>query len=279
LDVDNLGRIFSTGLAEGDRTLSRKASLSRQFSLFFKYHINGVLDINRKDGYETFLRVDSSNRRGTASRAGRSLSLVYSGGDDVFVIGHWLDCLEAAFDVNEAFHRFTGNPGITVSGGFALGDVHQPVYRFAEESGEDLDAAKAGGRNAIRFLGGTFRWVEAVDIIRLVRGEILPLLSLGDSSLVVPAGSFAKGFLFRLLVLIRSHTREKVWILPKAAYLAGRNGPNLSWLEKNGKAREAWMALRNRLFSLEDKGHRKLETALVWTLMMLRKGGGQDDTL
>lgn len=273
MDVDNLGRMFSTGLSEGDRTFSRKASLSRQFSLFFKYHINGILDIDKKDGYESLLRIDSAGRSEVGMRTGRALSLVYAGGDDVFIIGQWLDCLEAAFDVNEAFHRFTGNPGITLSGGFALGDVHLPVYRFADDSGKAVARAKANGRDAIDFLGGTFRWSESEEVIRLMRREILPLLTMGASCLEVPTGSFAKGFLYRLLALIRSHAKEKEWVLPKAAYLAGRNGPALNWLEKNGGAREAWMALRDRLFSLRDEGHRKLETALVWTLMMLRKGG------
>lgn len=273
MDVDHLGKMFSTGLSEGERTFSRKASLSRQFTLFFKYHINGVLDINRKDGYESLLRMDSAGRRGKGTQTLRALSLVYAGGDDIFIIGQWLDCLEAAFDINEAFHRFTGNPGITLSGGFALGDVHLPVYRFADDSGKAVARAKSNGRDAIDFLGGTFRWSESEEVIRLIRWEILPLLTMGNSCLEVPSGSFAKGFLYRLLALIRSYGKEKEWVLPKAAYLAGRNGPAINWLEKNGGAREAWMALRDRLFSLRDEGHRKLETALVWTLMMLRKGG------
>lgn len=223
MDVDHLGRIFSVGLSEGDRSFSRKSSLSRQLSLFFKYHVNGVLDLRRKEGYENLPRTDSAGRREKIPRIGRAITLVYSGGDDIFLIGQWLDCLELAFDINESFHRFTGNPEITLSGGFALGDAHHPVYRFADDSGDALTRAKAGGGDALDFFSQTFKWPEAKEVINLIRKEILPLLTTGPSCLEVPAGSFAKGFLYKLLVLARNHKKENIWILPKAAYLAGRN--------------------------------------------------------
>lgn len=277
MDVDHLGKIFSGGLPEGDRSFSRKASLSRQFSHFFKYHINGILGSYPKNGYEILHQTDLAGRSMTGQKTVRGVSLVYSGGDDLFLIGQWLDCIEAAFDINEAFHRFTGNPNLTLSGGVVVKEAHHPIYRFAKDAGEAVSAAKLKGRNSINFFNQTFAWVDGKEVIDLISKEILPLLETGPESLRVPGGSFSKGFLYRLLALVRDFEREKHWVLPKAAYLAGRNGPNLGWLEINRKAREAWMAMKNRIFQLQTKeATQKLEAAIVWTLMMLRKGEGYE---
>lgn len=273
MDVDHLGKIFSEGLSEGDRSFSRKASLSRQFSYFFKYHVNGILGGYKKNGYEILPRIDVAGRSMEGQETLRGLSLVYSGGDDLFLIGQWLDCLEAAFDIHEAFHRFTGNPNLTLSGGVAISEAHHPIYRFAKDAGEAVTTAKSKGRNSINFFNKTFVWSEGKGVIHLIKEEIFPLLQAGADRLEIPAGSFSKGFLYRLLALVRDFGKEGQWILPKAAYLAGRNGPNSGWLEKYLTAREAWVALKNRIFQLQrEENLKKLEAAIIWTLMMLRKG-------
>ncbi len=63
-DVDNLGQTFVSGFEGEYSTLSRTATLSRSLSLFFKYHINQLLE-------------------------GCNATIVYSGGDDIFLVGAW----------------------------------------------------------------------------------------------------------------------------------------------------------------------------------------------
>jgi CRISPR-associated protein Csm1 len=271
VDVDRLGDIFQRGLPEGDRTFSRLASLSRYLSLFFKYHLNGILG-PPENGYEKLTRTSLAGRR----IAGRGLSLVYSGGDDLFLVGRWLDVLEASFDIRDAFLRFTGNPEITLSGGFTVESPEYPIHRFAEDAGEAESQAKSKGRNALCLIKGPFQWGEADEIRKIVQEEIGPLLGIGESSLVIPEGSFSKGFLYRLLALVRAMGKEEAWIAPKIAYLAGRNGPDRRWLEENRSGAEGWMRLKNRLFRLpERRDFEILEEALLWVLMMMRKGGGK----
>jgi CRISPR-associated protein Csm1 len=76
-DVDNLGSTFVSGFkATGSgryETLSRTATLSRQLSLFFKLHLNSIL----ADGQSKFF-----SNGGT-----RNICVVYSGGDDIFLVG------------------------------------------------------------------------------------------------------------------------------------------------------------------------------------------------
>lgn len=86
MDVDNLGQAFIAGFEQPDQTdpvqrmkyvnLFRAAAFSRQMSLFFKYHINGLLQ-------------------------GLCVSIVYAGGDDVFLVGAWNHTLQAALRIQK----------------------------------------------------------------------------------------------------------------------------------------------------------------------------------
>ncbi|GHV27414.1 type III-A CRISPR-associated protein Cas10/Csm1 [Synergistales bacterium] len=127
-DVDNLGRTFCSGFRSPYNTISRTAALSRQLSMFFKYHINDILS------------------RGTYSLGGdapapRSAVIVYSGGDDLFIVGAWNECVEFALDLTEAFSRYTQGT-LTLSAGIGMFGHSHPVKRMAEDSGELEDAAK-----------------------------------------------------------------------------------------------------------------------------------------
>lgn len=85
-DVDNLGTTFVYGFQRknGDgkyATLSRAATLSRQLSLFFKCYINELLE-----------------------KEERKVAIVYSGGDDVFLVGAWNDVIAACVDLKKLWN-------------------------------------------------------------------------------------------------------------------------------------------------------------------------------
>lgn len=278
MDVDRLGRIFSSGLQEGDRTFSRTASLSRHFSLFFKYHLNGILQLDSKEGYE---RIDRTRLAGGARKGQRLASIVYSGGDDVFIIGHWLDVLEAAYDIHTAFSNLTANPSITLSAGLAFAEPHHPVYRFAKDAGDAEDQAKNAGRDSLTVFGQALPWLHAEDMRNMLNNEILPLLDPGNTALGVPKGSVSRGFFHRVLALVSPFVRktgqtamtERFWLLPKVAYLVGRVGPSKEFLGRYDGVKRAWISLRDRLLSQpEEQNLRKINGAVIWTLMMMRKG-------
>lgn len=274
MDVDRLGRIFSLGLPQGERTFSLTASLSRHLSLFFKFHLNGVLRGVPPYPPRTRLagRPDGS----------RLLTVVYSGGDDLFLIGHWLDVLEAALDIHSAFAAFTANPYLTVSAGMAVGSAHEPVYRLADAAGDAEDRAKGDrregqkivpGRRAFTLLGTqTFPWsdTQRPDIAKVLEavGLLEPFVTVDNSSLKSRSGGPAKGFYYKLLQLVRRQRRDGVWVLPKLAYLFGRTRVADS-LEKH------WSDLRHYIFSSKAQGWRHIEAALLILLMMMREGGSQ----
>jgi CRISPR-associated protein Csm1 len=259
LDVDHLGRIFSASVPPGERTFSRMASLSRQLSLFFKYYLNSVLEC-RESYPPPFRAVDRGGER--------RVSVVYSGGDDLFLIGHWLDVTEAAVDIRNAFTRFTANPYITVSAGIALGDSNDPVYRLAEEAGHAEQLAKNNGRCSITlFNNQTMRWDASKDVLDLVQllsgfGQLL------QERLSLPPGSLPMSVLYHLLTLVREHREQNVWIMPKLAYLFGRFTPKAEYGAR-------WQKLNAYVFS-NSANWQHLEVALLWNLMMIRKGGNQN---
>jgi CRISPR-associated protein Csm1 len=125
-DVDHLGQVFSRGLGDR-RSLARAAALSRMMDAFFSGFLPFRLERDFKHVYT-----------------------VYAGGDDLFLLGPWLDILQLAGALREDFRRFVGkSPHVTLSAGVALFDPRTPVARAAKEADERLDRAKDDGRDRV----------------------------------------------------------------------------------------------------------------------------------
>jgi CRISPR-associated protein Csm1 len=264
MDVDHLGLVFSRSMALEDDTLARKASLSRQFSLFFKYHLDGVLAAGIR-GYEQF-RTNLPGRTVTE----RQLAVIYAGGDDLFILGHWLDVLEAGLDINRAFGRFTANPYITLSGGLVVAPVRTPIYRWADWASDaegEAKGARGEEKNCLGLGSGkVFPWKDLEQGVLPVLMDVQGLLGrMPDRLAPLPEG-VGTGFFYRLLQLCRDSRRHGVLKLPVLAWIFGRQRlrrPDLAG---------AWQRLKNYMFST-NLDWQCLETALLWTLMMMRKGG------
>ncbi len=140
MDVDNLGRIFSEGLPEDKRSLSRYATLSRFMSHFFKNCIRLIAE--RDEQVVSLLK----NLPKLADNGKRNLVVVYSGGDDLFIVGAWNDVFEIAFEIRKLFGEYVGwNPNLTISAGFAIFDPKYPLYRMAKITNDRLEKAKEEG--------------------------------------------------------------------------------------------------------------------------------------
>ncbi len=134
MDVDSLGFVFGMGL--GDRkSLSRLATLSREMDLFFQGYINKLA--REHEMYVT-----------------------YSGGDDLFMVGSWVNALSFAQAVRKDFERFgCRNPNLSISGGIHLCKEHFPINRAAEQCAQAEEAAKSyEGKDAIHIFGRTVSW-------------------------------------------------------------------------------------------------------------------------
>ena len=122
MDVDNLGHIFQQGIAPERATLSRFAALSRSFDFFFSGYLN------------TIWRETDPDRS----------FIVYSGGDDVFIVGSWDVTIRLAERIREGFREFTCyNSSFSLSGGIAIVSSKFPIMKGAEESAVEESAAKS----------------------------------------------------------------------------------------------------------------------------------------
>lgn len=145
MDVDDLGKIFAEGFPEDLRTPSRVMSLSRSLQWFFEGYMNTILDDEEFSDY---------------------IYPIFSGGDDLFMVGAWHKVFDIALKIHEEFRKFVcNNHSLTLSASLLVVDKHYPVSRFAVLAEECLHEAKYGrtGKNSINVFGEILSWQEFRD--------------------------------------------------------------------------------------------------------------------
>ena len=145
-DVDHLGKLFAFGLKEEGNnrdTISRVATFSRMIDLFFSGCVNQLLQEYYSNCYT-----------------------VFSGGDDLVIIGPWNEVIDLALEIEAEFTRFTGfNPNLTLSAGIALARTRSPVSKAMASAEALLEQAKEStrpgtgeNRNQAAVFGKTLSW-------------------------------------------------------------------------------------------------------------------------
>ena len=132
-DVDNLGQAFISGFKDYS-DIFRTSVLSRHLSLFFKYYINFICEGDIQFDNKKIFGDKYFNKE-------KHVVIVYSGGDDVFLVGYWLDVINFAFDLREAFRRYTDDK-LTFSAGIGFFHSSYPISKMASQTGELEDLAK-----------------------------------------------------------------------------------------------------------------------------------------
>lgn len=118
-DVDNLGQIFGMGLGK-DRSIGRLVALSRAVDWYFTGCLPHLLERRFSNTYT-----------------------VYAGGDDLLLIGPWLQTVQLARALREDFGRYAGgNPSLTLSAGIAIVSAREPLNRSAHAAEQALEQAK-----------------------------------------------------------------------------------------------------------------------------------------
>ena len=229
-DVDNLGKAFISGFKEQRdgkivkdskrkyETISRTATLSRQLSMFFKFYVNSILKNNN-----------------------RNALIVYSGGDDMFIVGSWNDVIDLAKNIREAFYKYT-HGSLGISGAIGIYPHSFPISRIAAEVGELESAAKNKDckKNRITLFrkGKVYERNNEIESDWILEWEQLPSICIGESSSSDSAKHIedklhelrrvfnkdeqkGKAFLYKLLDLIRGITQDRI-NLARYAYLLSR---------------------------------------------------------
>ena len=143
-DIDNLGLVFSSSLKER-MSFSRYADMSHKLHYFFsEYYAYFVKTHGYKDTIYT----------------------VFSGGDDLCILGAWDAVMQFAADFHNEIEKLTNNnPSVTLSGGIVLASSSTPVSLIAEMAENELEKSKhrtdKNGhtvKNAITVFGTTVDW-------------------------------------------------------------------------------------------------------------------------
>lgn len=247
MDVDNLGQAFVSGFRSMGAqppekrdhflTLSRTAAFSRQMSLFFKCYINPILSQPEPDGNKL------------------SVAIVYSGGDDVFLVGAWDAVITAAQRIQEAFAKFCCG-SLTLSAGISLHNDHFPIRLAADHSAALEDCAKqTPGKNAIALFDPeaehTYSWQTFRE--RVLKEKLLVLNEFFRSE----EQERGNAFLYQLLELLRQAQQEKM-NLARYAYLLARTEP------KEKRRKDVYRKFADTMYAwgLSPEDRRQLITAI-----------------
>ncbi len=279
-DVDDLGTAFVSGFIRENEaenkyrylTLSRTATLSRSLSIFYKYYLNGILAPGEPGRL--------------ASPGKRHIVVVYSGGDDLFLVGAWNQVLSAAIDIRRAFARYTGN-SLTLSAGMAIFEPGYPIARMAAETAQLEAQAKAnqyagGVKNSISLLGmewmpkqphpdfdiefqrdkaelqlkayHTYDWDTFENRVMGEKYALIDYLFSGSDA-------YGNSFLYNILELLRQSHQSGINIA-RLAYLLARHEP-----DKNAKpeVKQKYAAFTQSIYNwaLLEEDRRQLITAII----------------
>ena len=279
MDVDNLGHAFISGFEQENEkdpvrrmryvNLSRTSAFSRQMSLFFKGYINGILE-------------------------GLQVSIVYAGGDDVFLVGAWNDVLEAAQRIQRNLTAFSCG-ALTLSAGIGIFDPHYPIRLSAEETAALEEAAKhLPGKNAVALFtperkavrdakgnllvqpeqGHTYAWdTFRTKVLEEKVGCLQRFFQAYDRS-CADKGETPRGnsMLYNLLALLREAENDRI-NLARYAYLLARlspkkNAPDYKLYEQFSHSMMDW--------ALDAVQRHQLITAIYIYVYQNRKGGDTD---
>jgi len=139
MDVDGLGQLFSRQLEPA--TLANICTLSASLDIFFAGWLNVLC--NRVQRLEEDGGTLAGKKLGD-KRRGDLLYTIYSGGDDLFIIGAW-DRLPILADlIRKDFTRYCAeNPAFHLSAGIAIESAHFPLYQLGQYAADALNGVKA----------------------------------------------------------------------------------------------------------------------------------------
>ena len=289
-DVDGLGAAFIAGFIhkenknpEAYATLSRYAALSRSIALFFRKIINSICKKELPEGIKPFYLFEDKESEP------RKIHVVYSGGDDLFLVGAWDDLMGFAVDLKRVFSVYT-NGKLTFSAGLGLYSSTYPISRMAEVTGELEELAKnSPGKNSIALFGsGTeyhrneknsgaaekenaavYTWDEFIE---KVHGEKIKFLmehmlldGINGNNKRNDRISAGKSLLYKLMNLLQGAAGDRM-DLARFAYTLARLKP------KEKELQPCYEKVRSRFYqwAVKEEERKELVTALQFIIYRMR---------
>lgn len=113
--------------------------------------------------FTTYLPTLLSDENG----AFQNVYTVFSGGDDLFLIGPWNTMIALSQTLKKEFEKYAcDNPALTFSAGLTLHKSHTPVDKLASAAEEALEQSKnVPEKNALTVFGVTVSWSEVETLL------------------------------------------------------------------------------------------------------------------
>lgn len=176
MDIDNLGKLFIKGLKPELLSLSTYATLSFQLELFFSGYLNTIRD--SKLEFDTKGNPKKDKNGNVVYQFRDWLNILYSGGDDLFVVGRWDKTISFAETVRKEFAEFTQRKEIGISGGTAFVHEKFPIAKAAQMAGEAESASKVWkNKNALTFFGVTIGWDDEFDLVKTLKNKLVEYIT------------------------------------------------------------------------------------------------------
>lgn len=242
VDLDNLGLIFNKGFENPSiiekgldnidrKTVSRFLTLSRMVELFFS---GWMKEIMSKDSKECLIKelismkgIDDKRLKDYLN--GDHINLqhiytVYSGGDDLVLVGPWETMIIFSIFLNEQFRKYTcQNKFITLSAGLTFVKSKYPIASAIKQADALLEKSKKEGKDRISLFGTTVKWEKLPKLINA-------FLFLNESIEKDEATGINTAFLHRLfsyhqmaLSYLDEHKIQGIKYVSALSYDVGRN--------------------------------------------------------
>ncbi|MCX7997488.1 MAG: type III-A CRISPR-associated protein Cas10/Csm1 [Leptospiraceae bacterium] len=256
-DVDNLGKIFQSGIPKDKISISRYSAISRSLNYFFTEYLHEVL---LQEKYQ-------------------SIYTVYAGGDDLFLLGAFPQVLEFAKEFRKTFSEYTGDhPDLSFSAGIAFMKPRTPISIGASLAEEELsNAKKHPSKNSIGIFGERLTWKEFEQALQ-ISNQLIEFYKDEDEIL-------SMGMLYRLLRYVRMYKArgKDIKNLMYASYFAYDKARNIyekmtekADTLKDEKLKKLAQSLETWFTSEHDQSKRKilefLDVAIQLTMYQVRGG-------
>lgn len=192
LDVDNLGTHFE------NKELKELINTSQMFKKFFEGKLN---ELSLLEEFKDYVYI------------------IYSGGDDTFILGSYDKILLFSKKLKSEFDKFFNNRKYTFSAGILIIDDKQNVKSFSKKVEEYLEKSKdrkdKNGnkvKNGVTIFGEIFSWEEYEKLLKL-KETIVTIANEDSRAVLSKIMDSTKGFMSAISSDRYKEKSKKIWRL------------------------------------------------------------------
>jgi CRISPR-associated protein Csm1 len=252
-DVDRLGMLFSKGMKDARASLSYYISLSRQLDLFFRGILPNLF-LNPPADHPDF----------------RNIYTVYTGGDDLLLVGPWRTILTFADYMYTQFrHYVCHHPEITLSAGISVCHSRFPLSQAAEQADTALYKAKQD-RNHICVFDTVLEWPDFKQALQDAPFLDAIMSNDGAEGIIVK-----KGFIYNLIRYCQmAQEPKKLKNLLWRSHLKYDMARNIKTTAPTGQVKPPGLQRLEQMTALtkESKEMLRLKVAVTYCLYSNRGG-------